>query len=251
MRTLLLEEMAWPEIKAALENGMRTVIVFAGAVEQHGPHLAEITDAARARAEAIDLAERLGDALVAPVIRPGISEPHMSMPGTISLRPEVFKGLMEDYTAAYVKHGFTSIVFGSTHGGNMPTMLETLAELKVKYPDIKFAMGYTMGEVGPVIMKCEQEEGLPKGACGSHACDFETSLMLLKNPELVHMENARVGWMGQLTPQLMEQMNREGIDTVSPTGVLGDPTMANATRGKRYFEAMQELQEKLVRAQLG
>ena len=96
MRTLLLEEMAWPEIKAALENGMRTVIVFAGAVEQHGPHLAEITDAARARAEAIDLAERLGDALVAPVIRPGISEPHMSMPGTISLRPEVFKGLMED-----------------------------------------------------------------------------------------------------------------------------------------------------------
>ena len=47
MRTLLLEELTWPEIKEALESGMKTVIIYSGAVEQHGPHLAESTDTTR------------------------------------------------------------------------------------------------------------------------------------------------------------------------------------------------------------
>ena len=250
MRTLLLEQLTWTEIKAAIESGLKTVVIYAGAVEQHGPHLAESTDTTRAYAEAVDLAERLGNALVAPVIRPGVSVPHMTLPGSISLRPEVFKGIVEDYISAYIRHGFDRIVLASTHGGNMPTLLQVLAESREKYPAVQFAMGYTMKEIGPVIVACEQEEGLPRGTCGSHSCDFETSLMLLKNPELVHMEWAEKGWIGTLTPQLMEQMEQHGIDSVSSNGILGDPTGATAQRGAKYFRAMQDLQESLIRAQL-
>lgn len=249
MRTLLLEELTWPEIKEALENGMKTVIIYSGAVEQHGPHLAESTDTTRAYAEAVDLAERLGNALVAPVVRPGVSLPHMVLPGSISLRPEVFKGIVEDYIASYVRHGFTHIILASTHGGNMPTLLQVFSESREKYPSVRFAMGYTMAEVGPVIVACEQAEGLPRGTCGSHSCDFETSLMLLKNPELVYMEQVEKGWIGSLTPQLMTQMDTEGITSVSPNVILGDPTGATAERGGKYFKAMQDLQERLVREQ--
>ena len=39
MDTLLLEEMTWPEIRDALQNGMRTVVVCAASIEQHGPTL--------------------------------------------------------------------------------------------------------------------------------------------------------------------------------------------------------------------
>ena len=78
MRTYLLEEMTWPEIKAQMEAGKRTVIIMAASIEQHGPHLAEATDTILGYAEAIDLAERLGNAFVAPVIRPGLSEHHMA-----------------------------------------------------------------------------------------------------------------------------------------------------------------------------
>ena len=49
MDTLLLEEMTWPEIRDALQNGMRTVVVCAASIEQHGPHLPFETDAARHR----------------------------------------------------------------------------------------------------------------------------------------------------------------------------------------------------------
>jgi len=34
-----LEEMVWPEVESALENGTRTAIVAVGSIEQHGPHL--------------------------------------------------------------------------------------------------------------------------------------------------------------------------------------------------------------------
>lgn len=249
MRTLLLEEMTWPEIRRAIESGMKTVLIYGGAIEQHGPHLAESTDMTRAYAEAIDLAKRLGNALVAPVVRPGISVPHMTLPGSISLRPEIFKGIVEDYISAYVQHGFTRVVLASTHGGNMPTLLQVFAQSREKYPDIQFAMGYTMKDIGPVITACEQAEGLPKGTCGSHSCDFETSLMLLNNPELVHMEKAEAGWIGVLTPEILTQMDKEGIDSVTPNGILGNPTGATAARGAKYFKAMQDLQETLIRDQ--
>ena len=45
MRTYYLEEMTWPEIEKALAEGYKTVVIFSGAVEQHGPHLPEATDA--------------------------------------------------------------------------------------------------------------------------------------------------------------------------------------------------------------
>ena len=78
MDTQKLEEMTWPEIRDALQNGMRTVVVCAASIEQHGPHLAERTDTTLGYAEAEALARRLGDALVAPVIRPGLSAHHNS-----------------------------------------------------------------------------------------------------------------------------------------------------------------------------
>ena len=42
--TLFLEQMRWPQVRAAIESGTTTVIVPCGAVEQHGPHLPMDTD---------------------------------------------------------------------------------------------------------------------------------------------------------------------------------------------------------------
>ena len=34
---LRLDEMTWPEVEEAIANGIRTVVIAVGAVEQHGP----------------------------------------------------------------------------------------------------------------------------------------------------------------------------------------------------------------------
>lgn len=81
MKTYLLEEMTWPEIQAAMKNGCDTVVIYAASIEQHGPALPEMTDTILGYAAASDLAKRLGNALAAPLIRPGLSAHHMCFPG--------------------------------------------------------------------------------------------------------------------------------------------------------------------------
>ena len=49
--TIRMEEMNWPDVRAAISAGFTTVVVAVGSTEQHGPHLPTMTDA------------RIGDAL--------------------------------------------------------------------------------------------------------------------------------------------------------------------------------------------
>ncbi len=66
---LFLERMTSPDIAAALAAGKTTIIVPAGAVEQHGPHLPLLVDAEYGTRLGMEVAQRLGNALVAPTIR--------------------------------------------------------------------------------------------------------------------------------------------------------------------------------------
>ena len=59
-RTVLLSEMTWPELRAALASGrVDTAVIAVGATEQHGPHLPLGTDAILAAALGERLALRL------------------------------------------------------------------------------------------------------------------------------------------------------------------------------------------------
>ena len=250
MKTLLLEEMSWAQVEEAIRAGMRTVVVYAASVEQHGPHLPEITDTVIGYRQAVDLAERLGDALVAPVIRPGLSPHHMSFPGSLTLRPEVFAGIVEDYIAAYVRHGFRTIILCSSHGGNFATMAQIAERENARYADIQIISGMELADLDAWLAAAEDELNLPKGSCGGHACCFETSLLLEFTPDLVRMDRARPGYIGAITGDVQKKFFEQGVASVSETGVMGDPTMASAEIGKVLFAKMMDLQESVVRKKL-
>lgn len=247
MNTYLLEEMTWPEIKEAMAGGVDTVVICAASIEQHGPALPEMTDTVLGYANAVDLAKRLGNALAAPVIRPGLSKHHMGFPGSVTLRPEVFKGVVEDYIAAYAHHGFRKIVLISSHGGNFGALEEIAAEQAEKYPDICIVTGCSLDELDAALAEAEQKEGLPIGACGGHACDFETSSMMSLREEYVRRDKLQAGYVGPLTGALLQKFFEEGVNSVSEIGVMGDPTGADAERGKRYFGYMLDVHEAAVR----
>ena len=244
--TVLLEEMTWVEIEAAMRNGADTVIIYAASVEQHGPALPEITDTAIGYAQAEDLARRLGNALVAPVIRPGLSRHHMSLPGSLTLRPEIFKGIVEDYVDAYVHHGFKKIVLASSHGGNFDAVNVLAEELALRYPEVCIVSGCSIRDFEKILIELEREEGLPEGACGGHACDFETSIMLMLNESSVRKDKLQAGYVGPITDEILERFNK-GVTEVSEIGVWGDPQEADAERGRRYFERFQAMQADAVR----
>ncbi len=250
MKTYLLEEMTWPEIQAAMKNGCDTVVIYAASIEQHGPALPEMTDTILGYAAASDLAKRLGNALAAPLIRPGLSAHHMCFPGSITLRPETFRAVVEDYISAYVHHGFRTIVLASSHGGNFHALEEIAQQQSEQYPHVRIVCGCSLEELDAALAEVEVLEGLPVGTCGGHACDWETSVMMMLNEDYVRREKLQRGHVGALTEELLHRFFEDGVMSVSEIGVMGDPTGADAARGIRYFQYMQDMQEKAVRKHL-
>ena len=105
-KSVRLEELTWPDVESALQNGTRTAIVAVGSIEQHGPHLPLGMDTFDADELACRIARDLGDALAAPAIRPGCSGHHMEFPGTITVPPETLMDIIRTYCRSLDEHGF-------------------------------------------------------------------------------------------------------------------------------------------------
>jgi len=227
--TVLLEEMAWVEVGEAIREGKDTVLVSVAATEQHGPHLPIGTDRYMGDAMAIGVAKKLGNALVAPTIRPAISHHHMGFPGSITLRPETLIGIMWDYCESLHRHGFKNIVFLLSHGGNRHTM--HVAHTKLLFEWGKANVLFIADPISYV-----PQEVFPRDAVsGLHAGRRETSIMQFLKPELVRMERA----VTSLPPTMnVEQLLAGPLERVSISGILGDPLKSDKRLGEKAFEAI-------------
>lgn len=234
---IALQDMTWREISSALERGFDTVIIMVGSIEQHGPHLPISTDTLIADELAMRIARKLGNALVAPTIRPGCSDHHMSMPGTISLRPEVLLEILRDYCRSLAKHGFKKIVLVSSHGGNFAP-LETFAPGLVReFPQLQIVHYGDLRGFMDVWKEQVTNLGLEPEKAGGHACLGETSEMLRIKPELVRNECLEPGFIGS-SKGLLSKILREGIQAVTKNGILGDPRGSNPETGEALLEGM-------------
>lgn len=232
--SLLLEEMTWPEVAEALEEGHRTAVVAVGAVEQHGPHLPLLVDAARGDRLAVEVARRLGSALVAPTIRVGCSEHHMGFPGTMTLRRSTLEAICLDYVVSLARHGFTRVCFVPSHGGNFMPLAEMLDDLRAAvapdcavdaYTDLVGFMTFWQAAVRAV------SEGL-EARVGGHADIAETSELLCIRPELVRSDRAAVGHVQAFDAELMHRIFSDGFRSVTPNGILGDARGASVEIGE-------------------
>jgi creatinine amidohydrolase len=245
-----MTRMTSPEVAAALEQGFNTAIVVLGAQEQHGDHLPLATDSMWGEHLAGRLAARLGDALIAPVVAVGYSPEHMRFAGTISLRQETLIAILEDYLSSLEQHGFRRVVVLPSHGGNFAPLEEALPLLRQGHPALQI-IAYTdiIGLVESAAEVAASVDATPNEA-GAHAGEWETSLVLAIEPTSAHLERGEAGYMGPLAP-VLDQINRDGMESVTPNGVLGDPAKSTAVHGHAYLERMTELLADYVRANSG
>lgn len=230
---MLLEEMTWPEVGEAIAAGRTTVVVAVGAVEQHGPHLPLLVDAVRGDRLAVEVARRLGDALVAPTIRVGCSEHHMGFPGTISLRRNTLEAICLDYAVSLARHGFTRICFVPSHGGNFGPLAEMLPALRAAVGPECRVDAYTDLVGFMVFWRAAVAEHAPElvGRVGGHADIAETAEILCIRPDLVRGDRAAEGHVQEFDEALMDRIFREGFRAVTPNGVLGDARGATEAIG--------------------
>jgi mycofactocin system creatininase family protein len=164
------------------------------------------------RAAAVD-----SEWLVAPAIAYGSSGEHQSFAGTISIGTEALATLLVEYGRSAASWA-ERLVFINGHGGNVGALNNAVAGLRAEGRDVGWC---------------------PCAAAGSdaHAGHTETSVLLHISPAEVLTDRWLAG-NGAPLPELLPSMRRGGVAAVSPVGVLGDPTTATASEGRRIFAEM-------------
>jgi creatinine amidohydrolase len=236
-----LSDLTHEEVAARLD-GPRVAVLPMAATEQHGRHLPLDVDtrltSAVCEGAAREVAGEIG-VVIAPTLLFGISEHHMRFPGSLTLRPETFIAAAYDVGTSLIRHGFDRLVLVNGHGGNVGAMAVIAWKLKLEggASEVVYVSHWTLGS----RRWAELREAGPGGA--AHACEFETSLYLHLAPERVQMEKAE----RYMPPPAVEGSPLDlfvpgpyasplGYD-FSPTGVLGDPTLATAEKGRQAYEA--------------
>ena len=216
--SVYLQELSSTDVRDALRDGRRTIIIPVGGVEQNGPHMALGKHDFRVHALAGRIAAELGNALVAPVVayvpEGRISPPteHMRYAGTISVPEAAFKAVLDGAARSFAQHGFTHIVILGD-SGNYQAALKAVADAlnrdwKGGPARAHFIGDYYLAAQAP-FHKLLRERGLSDAQIGSHAGAADTSLMLAVDPRRVWPDKA----------------------SAQAEGVAGDPQRASAELG--------------------
>ncbi|MFC7077479.1 creatininase family protein [Haloarcula halophila] len=234
--SVCLEEMVWPEVESAIEDGSRTAIVAVGSIEQHGPHLPLNMDTLDGDEISRRIATELGDALAAPTIRPGCSGHHMEFPGTITVPPETLMNVIRTYCRSLDEHGFEYIVLIPTHGGNF-------GPVKTVAPDIARELNATvipladLDEHMNLLNEGLSDAGIEYDQDVIHAGAAETAMVMAIDQDLVRAEAIESGPEGDISPA---RLLSEGFESITENGVLGDPTQATAEAGEVIIKNVVE-----------
>ena len=236
-----LERMTSPDIAAAIRGGSTTVVMACGAVEQHGPHLPLFMDAEHGTRLAEEVAQRLGDALVAPTLRIGCSDHHMAFAGTLTLREETFEAVVRDCCTSLASHGFRRILILPTHGGNFAPLRRMLAGLRASvggdcaidaFTDLHGVMRVWRDEIERIASLGDR--------VGGHADVAETSIMAALHPELIVENRAQAGFEGELTDDILRTLFEHGIHAIAPNGILGDARGFSPALGERCIAVLAD-----------
>ncbi|HDD33631.1 MAG TPA: creatininase family protein [Thermofilaceae archaeon] len=228
-----LGELTWEEAGRYLKTA-DFVILPTGSFEQHGPHLPLLTDSIRAEALAEELARKAEErglrVLLLPVLTYGVSEHHMNFPGTISIDSLTYISLIEDIGRSLARHGVRRLVLLNFHGGNIAPLQVAVERIRVRYGLRTYLVHWTSYARDAIL-----EVLKPSGSWG-HACEHETSMIMLFRPELVRKDRIRV-------PKVRKRADVKAFyyfDEITDTGGLGDPTKASAEKAKVIVERATE-----------
>lgn len=213
-----------------------------GAIEQHGPHLPLIVDAAIATAVTGKALSQLSAEIPAyamPTLCYGKSNEHWHFPGTITLSAQTLMTTLMEVGESLYRAGFRKFVLINGHGGQ-PQIMEMVArDLHQQYEDLlvfPLFVWRVPNHAAELLSPKELELGI-------HAGDAETSLMLSILPEQVRMDVAVTEYPQGLPGDSLLSM--EGnlpfawtTRDLSRSGVLGDPTVATPEKGDRLLTSL-------------
>jgi len=179
---VLLNELTRKEVREWVAAGtLKAAIIPTGSTEQHNEHMALSMDTEAAlvmsRLTALQLYPKV---IVTPPVAFGMCPFFMKRQGTITIRPEIFNGLLYDICCSMKTHGVDTILIVNGHGGNSRALRTAVTEFREK--------------LGITIDACSYWDSIPRdrrmdftetGEVPGHADEFETSFALAAFPERI------------------------------------------------------------------
>lgn len=236
--------LTWTDIQAMPDRENVTIIQPVGAIEQHGPHLPLIVDAAIGVGVLGKALAKLAPEIPAYALPPlyyGKSNEHWHFPGTITLSVQTLLAVLSEMAESVYRAGFRKLVLMNSHGGQ-PQVIEIVArDLHVKYEDFLVFPLFTW-RVPHIAKELLTQQELEYGI---HAGDAETSVLLALLPDQVKMERAvREYPQGLPEGSLLSMEGKLPFAWVTrdltQSGVLGDATAATTEKGGRLLESVSD-----------
>jgi creatinine amidohydrolase/Fe(II)-dependent formamide hydrolase-like protein len=234
--SVFLEELTWIEVRDAIAGGKTTVIIPTGGTEQNGPHIVLGKHNFLVKYKAGEIAKRLGNALVAPVLAyvpEGAIDPptgHMRFAGTISVPDEVFMKVLEYAARSLRQHGFSDIAFVGDSGPNQSGQKAVADALNKEWAATNVRVHHVSAYYPGRGDEWVRSQGVSAEDVGSHAGTHDTSSLMYLNPSLLRFDRMGPG------------------KADDGQGHIGNPTKASALFGRQILamqveDAAQQIQE--------
>ena len=235
-----LEDLTWTELRDRIAAGATTVLVPIGGTEQSGPQMALGKHNQRVKVIAGRIAQKLGNAVVAPTIAyvpEGAVEPpagHMRFAGTISISEAAFEALLEGAARSFRQHGFREIVLLGDHGGYQKSLERVAAKLNREWAArpgakvIALVDYYRASQID--FVEALKAKGFSVDEIGTHAGLADTALTLAIDPAMVRAD--ALATAAKAGP-------REGVH--------GDPRRATAELGQIGIALQVERSVQVIR----
>ena len=201
----------WPEI-----SPHSCVIIPVGSFEQHGPHLPLDTDTQIASYLCATATQNIDNLVIAPAISISASGEHAGFPGTISLGIDVFTTVIVELVRSCDWAAGVILVHG--HGGNLAAVQRATTFLHSEQRNIASWWPRLPG-------------------ADAHAGHTETSLMLAINPHSVRIDELDIGNVQSMS-EIQLLLQTQGVQAVSPNGILGDARNATAEHGDELLSEL-------------
>ena len=227
-----LADLSWPDAEAVLTSSTVVVIPLGAAAVEQGPHLTLDAGERLARHLAARV-QAAASVVLAPPLTYHFFPAYAEYPGSTTLRETTARDLTVDVVRSLARYGPKRFYALNTGGA----AIRPLADAAKVLADSGILLGWTdmRYQLQSAAIKRQQRDvqGAP------HADEIETSMMLAIDPAHVTMTKAVAEYgrgAGALTRKDKDRDDAPGI--VSKTGVLGDPTVATAEKGRVLIDTL-------------
>ena len=252
-----LAEMRWPEIEELLRKP-NVVLLPLGSTEQHGRHLPVNFDTCSATYISEQVARRVTDeykicVVVAPAIPygeiGGIPPFTKMLPGSIGIRIDTAITLYYEVVRSLVSQGFKNVLVINGHAESSAPIQAALRKVNLDFPSARlYALNW-------YLLAWDYWLEIRRGgkAGSGHACELETSVSLVIEPENTRLDAAVKGSRSESLLDKYTAMPPGGtvyfhpVTGVRNSGVMGNPTAASKDTGLKYIsEVLDRLTEIIV-----